>query len=118
MSSNEAVVYSKLVDKLSKTGNDITVNPVNILPMVVQTMSLTEKYVKETGEQKKEIVFNVLNKLLENVEVNDKEEVLKFLTNSLSTFIDTTVNVFRGNYSFKYKPEFCRKLKELFSCTK
>lgn len=118
MSNKEDLVYNKLVDKLSKTGNEVTVNPVNILPMVVQTISLTEKYVNESGEQKKEIVYNVLNKLLENVEVNDKEEVLKFLTNSLSVFIDTTVNVFKGSYSFKYKPEFCRKLKELFSCTK
>lgn len=108
----EFLVYNKLIEKLSKAETDLKLNPVNILPTVVQTISLTEKYVKASGEHKKKIVYSVIERLMENIEVNDKELVVQFLTNTMDSFINTAVSVFKGEYSFKFK----RNLKDCFVC--
>lgn len=110
--SEEDLVYTKLIEKLGESESNIKLNPANILPTVAQTISLTEKYVKASGDHKKKIVYSVITKLMENVDIVDKEMVTQFLTNSLDSFINTCVSVFNGSYSFKFK----HTLKDCFIC--
>jgi hypothetical protein len=110
--NQEELVYTKLIEKLSKSETNIKLNPANILPTVAQTISLTEKYIKAPGEHKKKIVYSVITKLMENVDIADKEMVTQFLTYTLDSFINTCVSVFNGTYSFKFK----HNLKDCFIC--
>ena len=106
------LVYNKLVHSITSDGQQINVNPINILPTVVKSVSLVEKYYKGDGSEKKKIVYSVIDKLLENQNVSNKDMVVSFLATSLSTLIDTTVSVFNGEMTFKYK----RRFLDFFPC--
>jgi len=110
----EELVYKQLMNRLGEDVSSLKLNPVNILPIVANTVSLTEKYVVAPGEEKKKVVYSVVTKLMENVEVNDKELVLNFLTNQFSNFIDTLVGMSNGTYKMNYA---FAHLKQKFNCT-
>jgi hypothetical protein len=54
-----------------------------------------------------------------NCNINDKENVVLFLSNTLSKFIDMTVSMMNGEYKFDYKmSKVGKKLKDFFLCRK
>ncbi len=115
----ENTVYTQLIQNLSDSSNNLTINPSNILPITVNSIRLVEKYSNAEGSVKKQIVYNVLDKLMGNCNVNDKENVLLFLSNTLTNFIDITVSMMKGEYKFDYKmSKVGKKLKDFFLCRK
>lgn len=120
MSSDiENKVCDQLIRNLSDSSDTLKINPSNILPIAVNSVRLVEKYSNATGDLKKSIVYNVLTKLMENCEVNDKENVLLFLTNTLDNFINMSVSMMNGEMKFDYKmSRLGKKLKDFFLCKK
>ncbi len=115
-------VYTQLINKIEANSKDIQVNPVNIIPITIQTMSLINKYTDSntSGDDKKKICHTVLDKLMANVEINDKELVMSFLTNTLNTFIDSVIDISKGKYKFNYTcfSKAGKKIKDFFLCKK
>ncbi len=95
-------VYSNLVARIGSDLQEVKVNPANILPIVANTVSLVEKYSTAVGEEKKVVATHVISKLLENVQINDREYVATFLANQLSTTIDTLVSMANGEFKMNY----------------
>ncbi len=99
----EENVYSNLVSRLGQDLQEVKVNPANILPIVANTVSLVEKYSSAVGEEKKIVATHVISKLLENVQINDREYVSTFLTNQLSVTIDALVSMAKGEFKTNYE---------------
>jgi hypothetical protein len=102
LNDQEELVYNSLLRRIDEDANSLKVNPNNIVPLVANTVSLTDKFIVAPGEEKKKIVGNVVGFLFENVQVNDKQVVVQFLTTQLSSLIDTLVSVANGEYKMNY----------------
>lgn len=115
-------VYIKLINKIEANSKNVQVNPANIVPITIQTMSLINKYADANtpGEDKKKICHTVIEKLMSNAEVNDKELVVSFLANTLNTLIDSVIDITKGRYKFNYTclSKVGKKMKDFFLCKK
>lgn len=115
MSNVEELVYANLVSRIGSDLQEVKVNPANILPIVANTVSLVEKYSTAVGEEKKVVATHVISKLLDNVQINDKEFVATFLANQLSVVIDTLVSMAKGEFKMNYE---VRHFFEKLNCCK
>lgn len=116
LSDQESLVYNSLLKRIDEDANSLRVNPNNIVPLVANTVSLTEKFVQAPGSEKKQIVGNVIGYLFQNVQVNDKEVVVNFVSTQLSSLIDTLVSMANGEFKMHY--EAYHFMQNLCSCTR
>lgn len=114
--TEEDIILQRLLSRIGEDTNTLRVNPTNVLPILANTVSLTEKYLTAPGPEKKQVVRNVMTKLFENVEVNDKEVVTQFLTNQANNVIDLIVAVANGQFKMNY--DFQHFFSKLNCCKK
>jgi len=99
----------KYVDDLYNTlsKNYFPITKENIITIVINLMQLVEKYQDLTGEQKRNLVINVVEKFIKDKTDNEKEEVLlTFVGNFLPTLIDILVSVDKKEIVIKLKKTF------------
>ncbi len=115
-------VYDKLINKIGENSKDVQVNPANIVPITIQTMSLINKYTDlgTSGADKKKICYTVIDKLMANVEVNDKDLVVSFVANTLNVLIDSVIDITKGKYKFNYTclSKAGKNIEDFFLCKK
>lgn len=107
--SSEEKVLNKLLDSFEP---NMKIDPVSIIPIVIRTIEVVDKYVKGSGEDKKKVCYSVLEKLLQHYQINDKDMVMSFLATQLFIFIDQVIKISRGEYNIN---SFFQKIKRSFS---
>lgn len=117
---NQEEVYTKVISELERNYSEIVVTPSTIIPFTIRIMSLLDKYTTETGENKRKILYAILDKVLQDFEVRDRQVVQDFLANTLPFLIDNVIYVSKNIKGFKINTDsigrkFKRFMKKL-SC--
>lgn len=99
-------VSNQLYDRMIKfiknnkySPEDITKN---IFIILTQVMSLIDEYPSLTGSEKKFIITNIMNKLVNDIDkifpniTNEQKHALKFAMKMVPTLIDSLINAARG----------------------
>ena len=84
---------------------DSKLSPSNVVTIVVSLMQLIEKYSELSGLQKKQVVLEALNMLIDdsNDNVEDAAQLKLLVQVTLPTVIDTIVSVDRKQLQIKLK---------------
>jgi hypothetical protein len=123
---SETEIYNKLIQEIqSETSNLVhgtAINPGNIIEIVLTAISLVNKYVHDTMDNKKAVLGSVLDNLLNNtpgVQVNDRTLVEQFITNYLYSFLEGLQGIVSGKYNIKAEFVKCKqKIRDFFLCNK
>ena len=95
-------------------------DPSNIIYIVTNLMSITGRYDALTNREKKEIVIILVNKAIDDSEIDDQVKVtLKLMMETIiPNAIDILVDVANGRYKFKYLPTIITFFKKCNWCKK
>lgn len=109
ITSNADKIYS-LINIFLK-GEKLT--EANILHIVLQIMKIVDKYPELKGEEKKQIIIDVLKKYVnENAEEERKATLLTLIDLTLPVAIDTFIALDKSEMVIKFK----KKVRTCFGC--
>ena len=102
--------YNSLIDTFNQLYAHIKViytgklTPTTIIIVMSELIQLTEKYKTLTGQQKKNMVINVIKKLineeLEKYTQEDQAALMLIINTTLPAMIDTTIDAINGLMKF------------------
>ena len=88
----------KIYENVKDISDDICVE--NLLSIVLKVMQLTEK-LQSDGQTKKKITIEVINKLIENSKIENKDKFLEIARMAVPPMIDCLVDLDRGKIAIK-----------------
>jgi len=95
----------KLYEELKEILVGAKLNASNLTVILVNLMKIVERYPKLTGSQKKEVILDAINMLIDDQNDNVEDtEILKLLVKmTLPNLIDTLVSIDRKQLTIKLK---------------
>lgn len=110
-----SALFNEIYDKIKAAVIGRTINASNLASIAVTAMQIVEAYPKLLGYQKKELVINIICKIIVDLPVTDDTEMLLLSTAKavLPMLIDTVVAAANGQLTLQTIEE---KAKGCFSC--
>lgn len=103
----------KTIDKIDSLINDQKeINRENICQILIFTMQFVETFPDLTGNDKKHIVFQAFEKVLEKTQGDNTLLLL------LPNMIDSMINLDKGNVSIHLSPQTISCCMSIFACKK
>jgi hypothetical protein len=78
---------------ISLIKNQERINKDNVINVLIKIMIVIQKDIKSEGEYKKEIALGVLNKLIKDSDIEDKEVLLLFVEAYVPSVIDSLISI-------------------------
>ena len=112
-------LFNNIYDKIKEYINMQSLTNTDILNLNIKIIKIVQKECagRESGQCKKQLVVDILTKIVKEFEYeneSDRELVLTFIDNFLPSIIDISIELSKGTISLGKK---CKKIK-IFNCLK
>lgn len=112
------IVINNLYNEINQLMDGEIINLNNGITFGVNLMQLVEKYKTFTGQEKKQIVIDVINKIIEEQvdDENTERDLITFANTVLPTTIDTIISIDKKEIIINTKKFFKNFFNKLCSC--
>jgi hypothetical protein len=120
VNTTDNIQTNEIINITNEIYNHITsihqdkITAINIVAITSELIQLVEKYKNLTGMQKKNLVINIIKKIINNGSYTDEEKVILnvIVQNTLPTIIDGFIDAINGLFNFtknnvKYNKLLC-----------
>jgi len=116
--TGNSIVINKLYDEIIQIMDGEKINLSNGITFGVNLMQLVEKYKTFTGKEKKQIVIDVINKIIKEQvdDENTERDLITFANTVLPTTIDTIISIDKKKIIINTKKFFKNFFNKLCCC--